>query len=126
MSGDVAPRPRSSTVAGRVAPWVLVITGTGMRGAAEDRLRERVSLVYGPAVPVVVHRYGVLRSGALLRSCQRVAARRLGLRLRQLVHEHGRPDVVAHSFGAWLLGEVLTNDADLRVGRVVLAGSVLR
>jgi hypothetical protein len=120
MSGDVVRAPA------RVAPWVLIVTGAGMRGAAEDRLRDRVAAVYGPAVPVVVHRYGVLRSGALLRWCQRVAAGRLGARLRLLVAQHGRPDVVAHSFGAWLVGRALYDEPDIRLGRVLLTGSVLR
>jgi hypothetical protein len=120
MSGDVVRAPA------RVAPWVLIVTGAGMRGAAEDRLRERATAMYGPAIPVIVHRYGVLRSGALLRWCQRVAAARLGARLRLLVEQHGRPDVVAHSFGAWLVGQALLDEPDVRLGRVLLTGSVLR
>jgi hypothetical protein len=41
-----------------------------------------------------------------------------------------RPDVIAHSFGTWMLGHALASTdpevADLAVGRVVLLGSILR
>jgi serine/threonine-protein kinase len=36
------------------------------------------------------------------------------------------PDVIAHSLGTWLLGHALTRNRDLQVGRVILAGSILR
>jgi pimeloyl-ACP methyl ester carboxylesterase len=109
---------------------VLIVTGMGMRGELEDDLRNRVRHMFGPPVPVLVHRYGVARSGSLFRPCQRVATRRLSARLRDLSdasdHQSGPPDVIAHSFGAWLVGQALRQNRDLRVGRIIMAGSVLR
>ena len=110
---------------------VLIVTGVGMRGVLEDDLRKRVEEMFTPAVPVLVHRYGVARSGSLFRPCQRAATRRLASRLRELSGEDGGlepgpPDVIAHSFGAWLVGHALRQNPDISVGRIIMAGSVLR
>src|SRR5689334_17359865 len=82
---------------------VLLITGVGMRGGLEDNLRYRVEQMFSPPVPVLLHRYGVARSGSLFRPCQQAATRRLAARLRALSdvedHESRPPDVIAHSFG---------------------------
>ena len=114
----------------RFPGMVLIVTGTGMRGEMEDDLRDRVGHMFSPPVPVVVHRYGVARSGSLFRPCQRAATRRLSARLRDLSdasdHPSLPPDVIAHSFGAWLVGQALRQNPDLRVGRIIMAGSVLR
>jgi hypothetical protein len=43
-------------------------------------------------------------------------------------HDSGygeRPDVIAHSFGTWLLYKALVTDSDLKVGRVILTGSII-
>jgi serine/threonine-protein kinase len=37
-----------------------------------------------------------------------------------------RPDIIAHSFGTWLVGHALESNPDIQVGRVVLTGSILR
>jgi pimeloyl-ACP methyl ester carboxylesterase len=116
-SGGLAPA--------RVAPWLLVVTGVGLRGRREDALLARAASIFDGSVPVVHHRYGVFRSGALFRWCQRIATARLAERIRSFAGT-GPPDVLAHSFGAWLVGQALRDNPDLRVGRVVLAGSVLR
>jgi hypothetical protein len=109
---------------------VVIVTGTGMRGAMEDDLRNRVGLMFSSPVPVLVHRYGVARSGSLFRPCQRAATRRLAARLRDLSGTGDLPsrppDVIAHSFGAWLVGHSLRQNPDIRVGRIIMAGSVLR
>jgi hypothetical protein len=109
---------------------VLIVTGMGMRGELEDDLRNRVGRMFSPPVPVLVHRYGVARSGSLFQPCQRVATRRLAARLRDLSDasgpQSGPPDIIAHSFGAWLVGQTLRSNPDVRVARVIMAGSVLR
>jgi pimeloyl-ACP methyl ester carboxylesterase len=118
------------TVRERSPQTVLIVTGMGMRGELEDDLRYRVGQMFAPPVPVLVHRYGVVRSGSLFRPCQRAATRRLATRLRGLSEADGPrsrpPDVIAHSFGAWLVGQALRQNPDLRVGRIIMAGSVLR
>jgi pimeloyl-ACP methyl ester carboxylesterase len=115
----------------RVPPLVFLITGMGLRGEMEDRLRREFARIYTPAVPMVIHRYGLIRTGALFRRCQRAAIDKLAEQMRL----HGkraalqagmRPHVVAHSFGAWLVGNVLQRNPDIRVGRIILIGSVLR
>jgi len=109
---------------------ILLVTGMGMRGELEDDLRCRVGQMFSPPVPVIVHHYGVARSGSLFRLCQRAATRRLIARLRELSDAsnlQSRPlDVIAHSFGAWLVGQALRQNPDIRVGRIIMAGSVLR
>jgi pimeloyl-ACP methyl ester carboxylesterase len=109
---------------------VLIVTGMGMRGELEDDLCYRVGHMFDPPVPVPVHRYGVVRSGSVFGPCQRVATRRLAERLRALPEADGLrsrpPDIIAHSFGAWLVGHALQENPDLRVGRIIMAGSVLR
>ncbi|MGH3402248.1 MAG: hypothetical protein ACRDRJ_06990 [Streptosporangiaceae bacterium] len=113
----------------RAPGLVLIVTGMGMRGAVEDDLRRRVERMFRPPIPVLVHRYGVARSGSLFRPGQRAATRRLTARLRHLSVQEGRSgpvDVIAHSFGAWMIGQALRENPDIRVGRIVMAGSVLR
>jgi pimeloyl-ACP methyl ester carboxylesterase len=111
---------------------VLIVTGMGMRGDLEDDLRHRVERMFALPVPVLVHRYGVARSGSLFRPCQQAATRRLAARLREPreAETDGQrsrpPDIIAHSFGAWLVGQALRQNPDLRVGRIIMAGSVLR
>jgi serine/threonine-protein kinase len=51
---------------------------------------------------------------------------RLAHRIRTLADAGGPPDILAHSFGAWLVGQALRAHPDLRVGRVIVIGSVLR
>jgi hypothetical protein len=111
---------------GRRPPLILVVTGIGMRGALEDALSLRAARFFDPPVPVLVHRYGVARSGTIFRWCQRAAAHRLAQRLRSLSGSGKRLDIIAHSFGAWLVGHVLQQDPAIRVGRIIMAGSVLR
>jgi pimeloyl-ACP methyl ester carboxylesterase len=122
----------TASVQERSPQVVLIVTGMGMRGDLEDNLRYRVGRMFVPSVPVLVHHYGVARSGSLFRRCQKAATRRLATRLRELQEaetdgqESRLPDVVAHSFGSWLVGQALRQNPDLRVGRIIMAGSVLR
>jgi hypothetical protein len=113
-------------VAGRRPALILLVTGIGMRGALENALGGRAARFFDPPVPVLVHHYGVARSGTIFRWCQRAAAHRLAERFRALSDSSDRPDIIAHSFGAWLVGHVLRQHRDIRVGRIIMAGSVLR
>lgn len=128
-SNDI-PDAADGSAQSRSPDMVLIVTGMGMRGELEDDLRDRVGRMFSPPVPVLVHRYGVARSGSLFRPCQRVATKRLAARLRALWPasdpQSRPPDVIAHSFGAWLVGQALRQNPDVRVGRIVMAGSVLR
>jgi pimeloyl-ACP methyl ester carboxylesterase len=111
---------------------ILIVSGMGMRGKMEDALSDRASGFFTPAVPVIVNRYGVFRSGTIFRFCQRAATERIAEWLRDQAcctrddNSRGRPCVIAHSFGAWLVGHALEQNPDIRVGRIIVAGSVLR
>ncbi len=117
--------------AGRSVPWVLVVHGMNTRGSWQEDLSWLVATTYGRSVPVFIYKYGIVRPGVLFRRRQRALARKLFVRLQHLAGKHGnrlgaRPDIIAHSFGTWLVGHALQNNRDLRVGRVILTGSILR
>lgn len=130
MAGNGITGTADGGAGSRSPAMVLIVTGMGMRGELEDDLRNRLGRMFSPPVPVLVHRYGVARSGSLFQPCQRVATRRLAAQLRDLSDASGPqsrpPDVIAHSFGAWLVGQALRHNSDIRVARVIMAGSVLR
>jgi len=112
--------------------WVLALHGMNTRGPWQEELNWRVSMTYGRMVPVAIYKYGRVWSGAVFRSRQHRIMEELIARIRRLAGETSasgfgdRPDVIAHSFGTWLLGHALVSDPDLRVGRVILLGSILR
>ena len=112
--------------------WLLALHGMNTRGWWQEDLNWLVSLSYGRMVPVAIYKYGLVRPGAVIRLRQRRIMRKLILRIERLAGETessgfgSRPDVIAHSFGTWLLGHGLVSDPGLRVGRVILLGSILR
>jgi hypothetical protein len=112
--------------------WMLTLHGMNTRGAWQEDLNWLVSRSYGRMVPVAVYKYGIVRPGAVLKFRQRLLTRGLIARIRRLSGETkatgfgGMPDVIAHSFGTWLLGHALLADQTLRVGRVILTGCILR
>jgi ribosomal protein S27AE len=116
----------------RDVPWVLVLHGMNTRGPWQEELTWMVARAYGRSVPVAVYKYGVVRPGAFLEFRQRQLTRRLLGEIHRLCGDSekaglgARPDVIAHSLGTWLLGHALQSDQDLRLGRVVLLGSILR
>lgn len=117
---------------GRSVPWVLALHGMNTRGAWQEDFNWLVATTYGRSVPVFVYKYGLVRPGALLKWRQRMLRDRLASKVRRLTEGLGdrqpgtRPDVIAHSFGTWLIGHALLEHEDLRVDRVILMGSVLR
>jgi len=56
----------------------------------------------------------------------------LAAKVRRLIGETrktgfgGRPDIIAHSLGTWLLGHALEQNPQLNVGRIILLGCILR
>lgn len=112
--------------------WVLVLHGMNTRGPWQEELSWLVSRTYGHSVPVAIYKYGVIRPGAVLRFRLRALTSQLNARIKRLCGEGeksgfgGIPDVLAHSLGTWLLGHALQSDRELRVGRVVLTGCILR
>src|SRR5271166_3097617 len=90
--------------------WVLTLHGMNTRGAWQEDLNWLVSRSYGRMVPVAIYKYGIVRPGVVLKFRQRALTRCLIARMRRLSGETqatgfgGMPDVIAHSFGTWLLG----------------------
>jgi hypothetical protein len=101
-------------------------------GAWQESFNWLSALSYGRSVPVAVYKYGIVRPGAILRFRQHALMRELQGKIRALSGDGissgfgGIPDVIAHSLGTWLLGQALMNDPNLRVGRVILTGCILR
>lgn len=121
---------------GRPVPWVLVLHGMNTRGSWQEELSWRIATTYGRSVPVFIYKYGRITTGVLLGWRRRSMIRALSRRVEQLAGEReedrlgSRPDVIAHSFGTWMLGHALASTepelAGFAVGRVVLLGSILR
>ena len=116
----------------RLVDWVLTLHGMNTQGAWQEKLSWLVALTYGRTVPVAVYKYGVVRPGVLFRWRQRQLYQQVGRRIRSLSQRaeiagyNPKPDVIAHSFGTWILGHALEADPTLKVGRVILTGCILR
>lgn len=116
---------------GRDVRWVLILHGMNTSGVWQEELSWLIATSYRRMVPVFIYKYGRVRAGVFLRWRQRQLAADLELKVSKLRETYGAelavaPDVVAHSFGSWLIGRVLLNNPDFSVGRLILAGSVLR
>ncbi len=117
---------------GRSVPWVLVLHGMNTRGRWQEELSWLIATTYGRSVPVFIYKYGKVLTGVLLSWRRRALTASLAERFRQLAGEHGadrfgsRPDVIAHSFGTWMLAHALAGHRDLAVDRIILAGSIVR
>jgi hypothetical protein len=112
--------------------WALVLHGMNTRGPWQEELNWLISRTYGRSVPVAIYKYGVVRPGAILKFRLAALRRQLSGRIHRLSGESettgfgGVPDILAHSLGTWLLGHALKADPSLKVGRVILTGSILR
>jgi pimeloyl-ACP methyl ester carboxylesterase len=111
---------------------MVTLHGMNTRGVWQEEFMWRVARSYRYAVPVAIYKYGLILSGAIVKFRQRALTRQLLRKAHALAGETaatgfcGRPDVVAHSLGTWLLGHALQADPGLLVGRVILVGSILR
>lgn len=117
---------------GRPVPWVLALHGMNTKGAWQEEFSWLVATTYGRSVPVFVYKYGIVRPGVFLKWRQRKLRDQLASKLRRLTAGlqdralGAEPDVLAHSFGSWLIGHALQEYQDLKVGRVLLMGAILR
>ena len=115
----------------RSVPWVLVLHGMNTLGAWQEQLSWLVATTYGRSVPVLIHKYGRVRPGVLFRSRHQRLAAGLMERILEAAGEREqnrlgpRPDVIAHSFGTLLLARALESTHDLKIGRLILVGSIL-
>ncbi len=136
MLADHGPVPAGAVYVrtnepGQVVRWMLVLHGMNTRGGWQEQFAWVAATTYIRAVPVFVYKYGVFRLGVTSRWRQRQQTRRLVTRITALADASEqqlgrRPDVLAHSFGTWLLAHALLDNPGLQVGRVILLGSIVR
>lgn len=122
----------------RPVDWVVAIHGMNTTGAWQEAFTWHVSTTWGRAVPVAIYKYGIVIAGVVLAWRRRKLVRNLREKLFVLSAQAqaggygGKPDLIAHSFGTWLIGHLLEAELGLapenqiRFGRVILTGSVLR
>jgi hypothetical protein len=125
---------RSSTAISRSVPWLIAIHGFNTRGPWQEDFSWRIANRFKYHAPVLIYKYGLVRFGVLFRWRHGMLARQLRGRIRKAV-AYARenqieepPDIVIHSFGSQLFRLVLEmpGSTDLRFGRVVAVGSVIR
>jgi hypothetical protein len=125
---------RASGLVSRDIPWFIAIHGMNTRGEWQEEFSWRIANMLRYHAPVFIYKYGLIRFSVLVRWRHRALARQLGQRIRAAA-AHARahqiiepPDVLIHSFGSQLFRLVLEMDefADLRFGRVIAAGSIIR
>ncbi len=101
------------------------------QGVWQEEYTWRLARLYEYSVPVAIYKYGNIKVSPFIPGRRRHFTRRLIKNLKQYsteTHEGGygdRPDVIAHSFGTWLLYKALLTDGSIKVGRVVLTGSII-
>jgi hypothetical protein len=125
---------RSSTAVSRSVPWLVAIHGFNTRGPWQEEFSWRVANRFKYHAPVLIYKYGLVRFGVLFRWRHRALARQLSQRIRKAIAYARKnqieepPDIVIHSFGSQLFRLVLemSESSDLRFGRVIAVGSVIR
>jgi hypothetical protein len=121
----------------RDVDWVIAIHGMNTRGAWQEAFTWHLATTWGRSVPVAVYKYGFVIAGVIMAGRRHKLRENLRIKLAALRDEarlrgfRGKPDVIAHSFGTWLLGHLLEKeltreDAPLHFGRVILTGCILR
>jgi hypothetical protein len=116
----------------RDVSWVLVLHGMNTLGTWQEELSWLISRMYKHMVPVAIYKYGNIRQGVIFHLRQRQLMRKLIAKIKVLSGQSadagygGIPDVIAHSFGTWLIAHALRHDKDLHIGRLILLGSIVR
>jgi hypothetical protein len=114
--------------------WAVSIHGMNTPGLWQQDLSWRFAQMYGYSIPVGIYKYGNVKLSPLVLFRQRTHRDRLLAYLHKMRDEMSerygeRPDVIAHSFGTWLLSAALMSDSSskpLQLGRVILTGSIVR
>jgi pimeloyl-ACP methyl ester carboxylesterase len=115
--------------------WVIAIHGVRTRGAWQEQLQWLIDREYRVSVPFRNWKYGKITSAALIPSRQRALVHRFVDDVRKAENDLTGvfagtsvppADVVAHSFGSWIVAHALQAEPELRLGRLVLVGSILR
>lgn len=114
--------------------WVIAIHGFNTRGPWQEEFSWRLANMLKYSAPILIYKYGLVRIGVLFKRRHRTLARQLGVRIRAAIaqaRESERvevPNLVIHSFGSKLFVTLLDlpEFRDLKFGRVIAAGSVIR
>jgi hypothetical protein len=122
----------------RDVDWVIAIHGMNTAGAWQEAFSWLLGTTWGRSVPVAVYKYGIVVAGVLMAWRRRKLQRNLRDKLAALRKEAraqgytGNPDLIAHSFGTWLVGHLIEDELtrkpeeQLKFGRVILTGCILR
>jgi pimeloyl-ACP methyl ester carboxylesterase len=120
-----------SSPRGRDVPWMVLIHGMNTRGAWQEEFSWRAAMLHGRSIPIFSYKYGKLRPAVMIPSRRKNLVRKTISMIRELAgdaddtHLGSRPDVIAHSFGTWLIVQALIEEPTLIIGRLVLTGSIL-
>jgi hypothetical protein len=115
--------------------WAITIHGMNTVGVWQQDFAWRLAKLYGYSIPVGLYKYENVKLAPFLSPLRGRHSRQLleyfrNVRKEMVASGYGdRPDVIAHSFGTWLLSQVLisdTSDDPICLGRVVLTGSIVR
>jgi hypothetical protein len=121
----------------RSVDWVVAIHGMNTRGGWQEEFSWHLATTWGRSVPVAIYKYGIVRAGVITawrrRQIQDAFREKLSV-LHGQARAHGfsgKPDVIAHSFGTWLLGHLIEGELtrrsgeQLKFGRIILTGCIL-
>jgi hypothetical protein len=114
--------------------WMIVIHGMNSRAPWQEEFSWQISNRLRYSAPVLIYKYGWATVDVLVEPLHRILARRLGERIRIAINQAtesqrpSRPDIIAHSFGTRLFSLILEDPKfeDLKFGRVITAGSIVR
>lgn len=123
-------RPRSRDVG-----WLIALHGIRTHGVWQEQLQWLIDRHFRRTVPFRNWKYGRILFSALVPGLQRRLVRRFLAEVRAAraelenilsTGEAPPPDVIAHSFGTWIVAHALASDPTLRLGNVILVGSIIR
>lgn len=114
----------------RDVKWILSLHGMNTSGRWQQEFSWFLQNLYGYSIPVAIYKYGNIKLSPLLAFRHRTYLKRLVRNIHRFQNkfeqeQQKKPDVIAHSFGTLLLAKVLMENEDIKVGRVILTGSII-
>ena len=120
-------RPRN-----RDSGWIVATHGMSSYGPWQEELQWLIDGIFPVTLPFRNFKYGNTRFAPFSPWGQSRKLREFRHRWHLYnsdlpAHLAGvTPDIIAHSFGTWLIGHLLLDDPSVRVGYVITLGSILR
>lgn len=111
--------------------WAIVIHGMNTRGNWQESLIWKLSNLYKFSIPVFVYKYGLVQIGAAIPFLQKKMVKNFADQYRRISSKCNsdksdyRPDVIAHSFGTWIIANALKLNPDITIGRLILLGCIV-